>query len=193
MSRKRAEWYIKDADGLNRREREFCLYYAASGLKLKAWAAKKAGFGPDYAKRGRDLLERPAVQAWLDKYKPPQNVFKVTSEKTSIIKRLEQIASCEGVNAKTASIELKAIELMGRAQNLWDGGSAEGRDRLAEVIKVFSSGPVGQGVCGKCQKNYGTGDQYCRYCGALIPKEPTPVDKLAAAQKKVGVKKEVLQ
>jgi hypothetical protein len=180
-----------DEYGLNKREFLFVLYLLACQGKKPRWAAGQAGYSGDLAKRSRSLLEQPKIQAFLRKFAAPVNRFAVKSDKDSIIKRLEQIASGEGVD-KTAALQLKAIELMGRAQNLWDGGSAEGRDRLHEILSVIEAGPVGRGVCAKCEKNYGTGDQYCRYCGAIIPKEPTPVDKLAAAKKKVGIK-EVIQ
>jgi hypothetical protein len=194
MSRKPAEWYVKDADGLNRREREFCLYYLASGCSKKKWAAVQAKFSGDFDARARELLDRLAVQAFLAKYKPPRNVYQVTADKDSIIKRLEQIASCEGVTAKTGSIELKAIELMGRAQNLWDGGSAEGRDRLHEITACIAAGPVERfsEPCVKCEKMNGPQAKFCSECGTLIEREKTPAEKLVVAKKKVGVK-EMLQ
>src|SRR5580700_983224 len=124
-----------DEYGLNKREFLFALYLLACQGKKPRWAAGQAGYSGDLAKRSRSLLEQPAVQRFLAQFSPPVNKFAVKSDRASLIRRLEQIASGEGVD-KTAALQLKSIELLGRAQNLWDGGSAEGRDRLAEVIKV---------------------------------------------------------
>jgi len=82
------------------------------------------------------------VVKFLERFQPPPDLHKVTADKDSIIKRLEQVASGEGVTAKTASIELKAIELMGRAQGLWEGTSQEGRDRLHEITACIAAGPA---------------------------------------------------
>jgi hypothetical protein len=194
MSRKPAEWYIRDADGLNRREREFCLFYLASGGKRKKWAAEKAGFSGDHAKRARDLLDKSYIQAFLDKYAPPRNLYKVTADKESIIKRLEQVASGEGVTSKTASIELKAIELMGKAQGMWEGTSSEGKSRLHEITACIAAGPIERGSlpCAKCQHMCSPTAKFCGECGILIEREKTPEEKLVAAKKKVG-KAEVIQ
>jgi hypothetical protein len=173
-----------------KREFLFCLYLLASGCKKPKWAAGQAGYSGDLAKRSRSLLDLPRVQEFLEKYAPPVNRFSVKSDKDSIIKRLEQIASGEGVD-KTAALQLKAIELMGKAQGLWEGTSSEGRDRLREILSVWEAGPVGREVCPKCQKHHGSDDQYCRYCGAVIEKKPTPVETLAAAQKKLNIKERV--
>jgi hypothetical protein len=180
-----------DEYGLNKREFLFALYLLACQGKKPRWAAGQAGYSGDLAKRSRSLLEQPAVQRFLAQFSPPVNKFAVKSDRASLIRRLEQIASGEGVD-KTAALQLKSIELLGRAQNLWDGGSAEGRDRLAEVIKVFSSGPVERGSepCVECKKMCGPLDRFCSGCGTEVKREPTPTEKLSAAKKKV---KEVIQ
>lgn len=177
-----------DEYGLNKREFLFCLFYLASGCKKKRWAAGKAGYSGDLDKRGRSLLAQPAIQAFLETYAPPVNHFKVKSDKDSLIKRLEQIASAEGVD-KTVIAQLKAIELMGKAQGLWEGTSSEGRDRLREIQAVFAAGPVERGSlpCAKCQTMCSPAAKFCGECGTLIEREKTPAEKLVAAKKKAGV------
>lgn len=193
MTKPRAEFYVKDADGLNRRERDFVLYYLASGCKKPKWAAGQAGYKGDLGKRARSLLEQPVIQQVLATYAPPLNRFKVTGDKASLLKRLEQIASAEGID-KTVIAQLKAIELRGKAMGLWEAKSEDGKNRLAEVIDVIKAGPVERGSepCVECKKMCGPLDRFCSGCGTAIKREATPVDKLAAPKKKVGVK-EVIQ
>jgi hypothetical protein len=152
-----------------------------------------ASYSGDLAKRARSLLEQPLIQAFLKKFSPPVNKFKVTGDKESLLKRLEQIASGEGVD-KTVIAQLKAIELRGKAQGLWEGKSEEGRDRLKEMIACFDAGPVERGSlpCVNCEKLNGPQAKFCSECGTLIEREPTPTEKLMAAKKKVG-KAEIIQ
>src|ERR1700733_13163224 len=89
---------VYDADGLSKREKDFCLYYLASQGKKPRWAAGKAGYSGDLRKRSASLLERPQVQEFLEKYAPPVNKFTVKADEKSIIKRLEEIGSGEGVD-----------------------------------------------------------------------------------------------
>jgi len=112
--------------GLDSRQFQFCLFHLASQGKKPKWAAGKAGYHGDLAKRSRSLLEQPLIQEFLEKFAPPVNRFKVTGEKASLLKRLEQIASGEGID-KTVIAQLKAIELRGRAEGLWDGASEAGK------------------------------------------------------------------
>ncbi len=186
MAKPRAEFYVKDADGLNKRERAFCLYMLACQGKKPRWAAGQAGYSGDLAKRSRSLLEQPVIQKFLEKYAPPVNKFKVTSDPKSIIHRLEQMASAEGLD-KTATIQLKAIELMMRNQGMMEGTNAEGRDRLREIQAVFAAGPVERGSlpCEKCEKLNAPQAKFCSECGTLIEREQTPTEKLVAAKKKV--------
>jgi hypothetical protein len=192
MTKPRAEFYVKDADGLNKRERAFCLYMLACQGKKPKWAAGQAGYSGDLGKRARSLLEQPIIQEFLGKYAPPVNKFKVTSEPKSIIRRLEQMASAEGLD-KTATIQIKAIELMMRNQGMMEGKSEAGRDRLKEILAVYQAGPVelGSTVC-KCSKLNGPSNKFCSECGALIEREKSAAQVLAAAKKKAGVK-EVIQ
>jgi hypothetical protein len=192
MKKPRAEFYVKDADGLNKRERDFCLYYLASGCKKPRWAAGQAGYHGDLGKRSRSLLEQPVIQEFLARYAPPVNRFKVTGDKASLLKRLEQIASGEGID-KSVIAQLKAIELRGKAEGLWEGKSQEGRDKLKEIVSVFAAGPVALGstTC-KCGKMNGPLAKFCSECGTEIEREKTPAETLAAAKKKAGVK-EVVQ
>lgn len=194
MTKPTSEFYIKDADGLNKRERAFCLYMLACQGKKPRWAAGQAGYKGDLAKRARSLLEQPVIQEFLAKYSPPVNKFAVKSDKDSLIKRLEQIASSEGVD-KTVIAQLKAIELMGKAQGLWEGTSSEGRDRLKEMQACFAAGPVERGSqpCGNCRNMCSPTAKFCGECGTLIDREKTPAEVLTDAKKKVGVKKEVIQ
>ena len=184
---------MKDADGLNKRERAFCLYMLACQGKKPKWAAGQAGYKGDLGKRARSLLEQPVIQEFLAKYAPPVNRFKVKSDKDSLIKRLEQIASSEGVD-KTVIAQLKAIELMGKAQGLWEGTNSEGRDRLREIQAVFAAGPVERGTlsCAKCKTTCSPRARFCGECGTEIEREKTPAELLTAAKKKAGVK-EVIQ
>jgi hypothetical protein len=192
MPRPKKEFYIKDADGLNRRERDFVLYYLASGCRKPKWAAMMAGYFSDHAKRARGLLDQVVIQKVLKKYQPPeQTAFKVTSDPKSIVKRLEEIASCQGINAKTSTIELRALELLMRNQGMLDGTSHEGRDRLKELVEVFKAGPVGSDACAKCGTHCSPVAKFCSDCGALIPREKTPAEVLAGAKKKLGVKERV--
>ncbi|MGB6736307.1 MAG: hypothetical protein WBE55_11240 [Candidatus Sulfotelmatobacter sp.] len=183
----------KDADGLDSRQRNFCLFYLSCQGKKPYWAAGKAGYSGDLAKRSRSLLQQPKIQEFLERYAPPVNRFKVTSDPKSITNRLEQISSGEGVD-KTTALQLKAIELMGKSNGMWEGASAEGRDRLHEVEAVFRAGPVERGSqpCGKCQKMNGPLAKFCSECGTLIEREKTPAEKLVGAKKKLGIK-EVIQ
>jgi hypothetical protein len=175
----------KDEHGMNSRTKNFCLYYLASGCKKKEWAAGMAGFSGDLAKRSRSLLQQPVVIAFLATYAPPVNQFKVTSDPKSIITRLEQISSAEGMD-KTVPLQLKAIELMMRNQGMMDGGSAEGKDRLHEIIKVVEAGPVERGSepCVECKKMCGPLDRFCSGCGTEVKREITPAEKLTTAKKK---------
>ena len=118
----------RNEHGLDTRQYQFCLFYLASQGKKPKWAAGQAGYSGDLAKRSRSLLEQPVIQAFLEKYAPPVNRFKVTGEKASLLKRLEQIASGEGID-KTVIAQLKAIELRGKAEGLWEGTSREGREK----------------------------------------------------------------
>jgi len=173
-----------------KREFLFCLYYLACGCTKPKWAAGQAGYSGDLAKRSRSLLDLPRIQEFLEKFRPPVNKFKVTSDPKSIIKRLEQIASSEGID-KTASLQLKALELMMRTQGMMEGGSTEGRDRLKELVEVFRAGPVGSDACAKCGTHCSPVAKFCSDCGALIPREKTPAEVLAGAKKKLGVKERV--
>jgi hypothetical protein len=183
----------KDADGMNSRTKNFCLYYLASGGKRPKWAAGMAGFSGDLGKRSRSLLEQPVVIAFLEKYAPPVNKFKVTSDPKSIIRRLEEISSAEGMD-KTVPLQLKAIELMMRNQGMLEGTSQDGKDRLHEILDCWKSGPVERGSepCVECKKMCGPLDRFCSGCGTEIKREVAPAEKLAAAKKKVG-KAEVIQ
>jgi hypothetical protein len=176
-----------------KREFLFCLYYLACGCKKPKWAAGQAGYSGDLAKRSRSLLDLPRIQEFLEKFRPPVNKFAVKSDKDSLIKRLEQIASSEGVD-KTVIAQLKAIELMGKAQGLWEGTSQEGRDRLHEITACIAAGPVERfsEPCVKCEKMNGPQAKFCSECGTLIEREKTPAEKLVVAKKKAGVK-EMLQ
>jgi hypothetical protein len=182
-----------DEYGLNKREFLFCLYTLAFQGKMPKRAAALAGYSGDLRKRSASLLEQLPVQRFLEKFRPPVNKFAVKSDKDSLIKRLEQIASSEGVD-KTVIAQLKAIELMGKAQGLWEGTSAEGKSQLASVIEVFKAGPVERlsEPCAKCQKMNGPQAKFCSECGSLIEREKTPAEKLVVAKKKAGVK-EMLQ
>jgi hypothetical protein len=182
-----------DEFGLNKREFLFVISHVARQCKMPRWAAAQAGYSGDLAKRSRSLLEQPAIQRFVKRFRPPVNKFAVKSDKDSLIKRLEQIASAEGVD-KTVIAQLKAIELMGKAQGLWEGTSAEGKSQLASVIEVFKAGPVERlsEPCAKCEKMNGPQAKFCSECGTLIEREKTPVEKLTAAKKKAGVR-EMLQ
>jgi ribosomal protein L40E len=182
-----------DEYGLNKREFLFCLFMLACQGKKPRWAAGQAGFSGDLARRSRSLLEQPVIQKFLTEFSPPVNKFAVKSDRDSLIKRLEQIASSEGVD-KTVIAQLKAIELMGKAQGLWEGTSSEGRDRLREIQAVFAAGPVERGSlpCSKCNAMCPPLARFCQQCGAEIEREKSPTEKLMAAKKKVG-KAEVIQ
>jgi hypothetical protein len=190
----RAEFYVKDADGLNKRERAFCLYMLACQGKKPKWAAGQAGYSGDLRKRASSLLDQPVIQKFLGKYAPPVNKFKVTGDKESLLKRLEQIASAEGID-RTVIAQLKAIELRGKAMGLWEAKSEEGKSRLAEIIAVINAGPVERGSqpCGKCQTMCSPVAKFCSECGTLIEREvvKTPTEKLTAAKKKIGVRESI--
>lgn len=183
----------RNEHGLDTRQYQFCLFYLASQGKKPKWAAGQAGYSGDLAKRSRSLLEQPVIQAFLEKYAPPVNRFKVTGEKASLLKRLEQIASGEGID-KTVIAQLKAIELRGKAEGLWEGTSREGRERLHEIMEVMKAGPVERGSlpCVKCKTMCSPTAKFCSECGTEIEREKTPAEVLTTAKKKVG-KAEVIQ
>lgn len=183
-----------DEYGLNKREFLFCLYTLAFQGKMPRRAAALAGYSGDLRKRAASILEQLPVQRFLRKFRPPVNKFAVKSDRDSLIKRLEQIASAEGVD-KTVIAQLKAIELMGKAQGLWEGTSAEGRDRLKEIQACFAAGPIERGSqpCAKCQNMCSPTANFCGGCGTQIEREKTPAEVLTVAKKKVGAKKEVVQ
>jgi hypothetical protein len=95
---------------------------------------------------------------------------------------------------KTVIAQLKAIELMGRAQGLWEGNSTEGRDRLNEILTCWQAGPVERGSqsCVKCKTMNSTATKFCGECGTLIERDKTPSEMLTTAKKKAGAK-EVIQ
>jgi phage terminase small subunit len=180
--------------GLDSRQFVFVLYMLACQGKKPIWSAGKAGYSGDLAKRSRSLLQQPKIQEFLEKYAPPVNRFKVTGDKESLLKRLEQIASAEGID-KTVIAQLKAIELRGKAMGLWEAKSEEGKSRLAEIISVIKAGPVERGSqpCEKCQTMCSPVAKFCSECGSLIDREAvkTPTEKLTAAKKRVGIKESV--
>lgn len=165
--------------GLSERQFLFCLYWLASQGKKPRWAAGKAGFSGDLYKRSHNLLEDPKVKEFLDRFTPPSNKKSVTSDEKSIIKRLEEIASGEGVD-KTVTAELKAIELMGRSKGMWDSKNGQGKDRLKEIVSVFRSGPAetGSSACVECASLNGPTSKFCHQCGTEIKRdEPVAVVK----------------
>jgi hypothetical protein len=183
----------RNEHGLDARQYTFCLLMLACQGKKPKWCAGKAGYHGDLGKRSRSLLEQPLIQEFLEKYSPPVNRFKVKSDKDSLIKRLEQIASSEGVD-KTVLAQLKAIELMGKAQGLWDGTDSAGKERLSEVVAAFQAGPVAKdAVQCACKKMNGPAAKFCSECGALVERSASPSAYVLAATKKKFKVKEIVQ
>jgi hypothetical protein len=176
--------------GLDSREYQFCLFMLACQCKKPKWSAGKAGYHGDLGKRARTLLDRPQIQEFLAAYAPPLNRKSVKSTPESIIHRLEQIASGEGLD-KTIIAELKAIELMGKNKGMWEGQSEAGRDRLHEIQACIAAGPIERGSlpCSKCQAMCPPTARFCPQCGTEVKKEGAPVPQV----KKKAAPKEVIQ
>jgi hypothetical protein len=179
------------SDITNRRARDFVLFYLASGGRKPKWAAAQAGYSGDLGKRARSLLEQPAIREVLERYAPPVNKYEVKADKRSIIRRLEQIASAEGIDKSTAN-QLKAIEYLMRNQGMLDGTDHSGKERLSEIVDAFKAGPVAKdSVQCACKKMNGPTAKFCSECGALIERPASPADVLAATKKKFKVKEAI--
>jgi len=175
---------LKDIYGLSRRQFEFCVYYLARNQTKGRLCASKAGFNGDLYKRTQNLLENVRVQAFLAKFSPPPNKKLVVADVKSLTKKLEQMASGEIDNSKTAGHELKALELLGRSLGLFNGPGAAGKDRLREVCSVFLSGPVTptdiRCDCGNFSK---FNAKYCGECGvSLVPESVKIAEKIKEAR-----------
>ena len=131
---------IKDLSKMSERLQTFLMFMLAT--KNKEYACKAAQYTGDLNKRAIQIIRRPDVQTFLKKYAPPNSEIGLVISADSLKEKLAQIAAGELVKINTSDI-LKAIELLGKTINLWDGNSMkEGRDRLKEIIEVFRAGAI---------------------------------------------------
>ena len=105
-------------------------------------SAAKAGYHGDLAKRSRNLLKRPDIQAFLTKYGSEEYDYRLDVTEEAVLSRLADIASKKLDRVSTAHI-IDALKLIGTHLGLWSPDQMkDGKDRLSELIKVFQAGPV---------------------------------------------------
>ena len=122
------------------REQLFALYFLAS--RNKVWSADKAGYHGDLEKRGRNLLKRSDVQAFLIKFGGEDGTdptLDITEE--AVLARLAEIASKRLDKVSTSHV-IDALKLIGSWLSMWDGENMQaGKDKLNELIAAFQAGP----------------------------------------------------
>jgi len=129
----------RDLNGLDEREQKFCLFVL--GSKLPKWSAKAAGYRGDIPKRARTLMGRDTIQAFLKKYAPPKHSGLIPLTKEGVLGKLAKVASANLEKINSSDV-IKSLELIGKHLGMWDGQTQEGRDRLKEILAVFTAGPV---------------------------------------------------
>jgi len=173
---------------LTERQWRFGIFHLAYGQKKPRLAAGKARFLGDLKKRADNMLDLPDMQKFLAEFAPPPNTHKVEANPKSITKRLEQMASGEGLD-KTAVVEQRAIELLGRSLGMWDSKGQAGKDRLHELMAVLKAGPVREEdircECGAFNRPM---SKYCNECGHKLipdpPKKPDPLPEIIKSKRK---------